>query len=121
MEKEINFAAIQNTQGKGTEMPFTGELLHNKATGMYACAACGAELFDSKTKFNSGTGWPSFDQAKKGAIKFHNDSKFGMKRIEVTCAKCGGHLGHLFEDGPAETTGKRFCINSCALEFKKKK
>lgn len=104
---------------KGTEMPFTGELLHNKETGMYTCAGCGAELFDSNTKFDSGTGWPSFDKAKKGAVKFHDDSAFGMYRVEVTCAKCGGHLGHIFNDGPKETTGKRFCINSCALEFKK--
>ncbi len=106
---------------KGTEMPFTGELLHNNGTGRYTCAGCGAELFDSKTKFDSGTGWPSFDRAKKGAVKFHDDSKFGMKRIEVTCAKCGGHLGHVFDDGPAETTGKRFCINSCSLKFQKGK
>jgi len=106
---------------KGTEEPFTGRLLYNKDKGSYFCVACGAELFDSKTKFDSGTGWPSFYQAKEGSVNFHEDYKFGMHRVEVTCAKCGGHLGHVFNDGPRETTGKRFCINSCALKFKKEK
>ena len=106
---------------KGTERAFTGELLHEKRNGMFVCAACGAELFDSSAKFDSGTGWPSFYDAKKGAVKFNEDVSLGMKRIEVTCVKCGGHLGHVFDDGPSETTGKRFCINSCSLGFKEKK
>ncbi len=104
---------------KGTERPFTGELLHEKRNGMFTCAGCGAELFDSDSKFDSGTGWPSFDKAKKGAVSFHDDSSLGMHRVEVTCSKCGGHLGHMFDDGPS-TTGKRLCINSCSLGFKEK-
>ena len=106
---------------KGTEKAFTGELLNEKRNGMFVCAGCGAELFDFSVKFDSGTGWPSFYDAKKGAVVFHEDTTLGMKRIEVTCAKCGGHLGHVFDDGPSDKTGKRFCINSCALGFKDKK
>ena len=105
---------------KGTEPAFSGKLLHNKEKGIYKCAGCGSELFSSETKFDSGTGWPSFwDIADKNKIKLKEDKSFGMKRIEVVCAKCGGHLGHVFADGPKEKTGKRYCINSCALEFKK--
>lgn len=104
---------------KGTERPFTGELLDVNEKGEYVCAACGAELFDSKTKFDSHCGWPSFDQAKPGTVVFTPDDTMGMRRTEVTCANCGGHLGHVFDDGPAETTGKRFCINSVSLKFKK--
>lgn len=104
---------------KGTETPFTGKLLKNKEKGMYVCGGCGAELFDSETKFDSGTGWPSFDGAKMENIDLLEDNSHGMKRIEVVCKKCGGHLGHLFDDGLTKT-GKRFCINSCALEFEKK-
>lgn len=103
---------------KGTEMPFTGHLLHNKASGTYKCAGCGAELFSSDVKFDSGTGWPSFTDAKAGAVEFHEDKSHGMRRVEVTCAHCGGHLGHVFDDGPQGK--KRFCINSCALGFEKK-
>jgi peptide-methionine (R)-S-oxide reductase len=105
---------------KGTEMPFTGKYVHTKDQGMYACAACGNQLFDSATKFDSGTGWPSFDQAIPGSVEFQDDSSMGMGRTEVTCAKCGAHLGHVFEDGPQETTGKRFCINSACLMLQKK-
>lgn len=105
---------------KGTEPAFSGKLLHNKEKGMYKCAACGSELFSSGTKFDSGTGWPSFwDVADKSKIKLKEDNSFGMCRIEVVCAKCGGHLGHVFDDGPRDKTRKRYCINSCALEFKK--
>lgn len=101
---------------KGTERPFTGEYLHSDADGKFACAACGNKLFDSDTKFDSGTGWPSFDQALPGAIAYHRDATHGMVRTEVTCAKCGSHLGHVFDDGPTGT-GKRYCINSVCLKL----
>lgn len=104
-----------------TEAPFTGELLHNKGTGDYACAACGAVLFDSNTKFDSGSGWPSFyDVKNSAAIKLKEDASQGMQRVEVTCANCGSHLGHVFNDAPDQPTGMRFCINSCALNFDSK-
>ena len=106
---------------KATEAPFTGKYVKNKEKGMYACAACGNELFSSETKFDSGTGWPSFyDVAKKGTVKLVEDNSHGMHRTEVVCAKCGGHLGHLFDDAVDMPTGKRYCINSCSLDFKKK-
>jgi peptide-methionine (R)-S-oxide reductase len=102
---------------KGTEPAFTGKYHDHKKDGMYRCAACGAELFASDAKFDSGTGWPSFDQALPGAVEMHEDNSLGINRTEVTCAKCGGHLGHIFDDGPVDTTGKRLCINSCSLDF----
>lgn len=106
---------------KGTEVPFSGKFLNHKANGMYSCLACGAELFDSKTKFDSGSGWPSFyDVAKSNAVKLTDDLSGGMKRIEISCASCGSHLGHVFNDAPQTPTGKRFCINSCALDFNPK-
>ena len=104
---------------KGTEMAFTGEYLHEKADGTYACAACGNPLFGSDAKFDSGTGWPSFDQALPGAIETHRDISGGMERTEITCARCGGHLGHVFDDGPTKT-GKRYCINSVCLDLEEK-
>ncbi len=104
-------------RGKGTEPAFTGALLDNKETGMYVCGACGAPLFSSDTKYESGSGWPSFWQAvDDAAVELHEDRSYGMRRTEVACARCGGHLGHVFEDGP-QPTGQRFCINSAALGF----
>jgi peptide-methionine (R)-S-oxide reductase len=105
---------------KGTEAPFTGKLLYNKSAGSYVCAACGAELFSSDTKFDTDCGWPSFYDAKKGAVIFTTDDSLGMHRTEVTCANCGGHLGHVFDDAPDQPGGQRFCINSAALQFLKK-
>jgi peptide-methionine (R)-S-oxide reductase len=101
---------------KGTEAPFSGELLKENRTGMFKCAACGNQLFESSKKFDSGTGWPSFDEALPGAVEFVTDDSHGMSRTEVVCAKCKSHLGHVFNDGPTQT-GKRHCINSVCLEF----
>lgn len=106
---------------KGTEQPFTGELLNNKKNGMYICAACHAPLFSSETKFDSGSGWPSFwDAVDESKVNLVPDHSLGMSRTEVQCANCGGHLGHLFNDGPTPT-GQRYCINSLSLDFEEKK
>lgn len=104
---------------KGTESPGTGKLLYNNEKGVYVCAGCGNELFTSDMKFDSHCGWPSFDkEIKGGKIITKKDVSFGMVRTEIMCAKCGGHLGHLFDDGPTET-GQRYCVNSLSLDFKK--
>jgi peptide-methionine (R)-S-oxide reductase len=106
---------------KGTEAPFTGHLLNEKGAGDFVCAACGQVVFKSDTKFESGSGWPSFNNpANTEAVKLKEDSSLGMSRTEVTCANCGGHLGHVFNDAPDQPTGQRFCINSCSLDFKPK-
>ncbi len=106
---------------RATEAPFTGALLQNKKSGDYACANCGQVLFDSETKFDSGSGWPSFYDVKdKNAIKLIEDNTHGMQRVEATCGYCGAHLGHVFDDGPVDKTGMRFCINSLSLDFKER-
>lgn len=116
-KKELTPEQYYVLREKGTERPFTGELLLNKEHGTYTCAACGNELFTDEMKFDSHCGWPSFDkEIAGGKIKTHADYSHGMVRTEIMCAKCGGHLGHLFNDGPTET-GMRYCVNSLSLEF----
>lgn len=106
---------------KGTEAPFAGKYVNSHDKGMYKCAICGTELFSSETKFDSGTGWPSFTEpANLKNIELKEDNEHGMHRTEVTCKKCGAHLGHVFEDGPKNEGGKRYCINSVCLELEKK-
>lgn len=132
LKKKLTPEQYKILRGKGTEKPFSSPLLDSHEKGMFACAVCGQELFTSNAKFDSGTGWPSFDQAIPGAVEFKRDDEYGTRlptpeavgnggqvtRTEVTCAKCGSHLGHVFNDGPAETTGKRFCINGSCLMHK---
>jgi peptide-methionine (R)-S-oxide reductase len=106
---------------KGTELPFSGKFVYNKNKGVYVCAGCSNKLFSSDKKFDSGSGWPSFwDVISNNSVELKPDHSFGMKRIEVVCSRCGGHLGHVFDDGP-QPSGKRFCINSLSLDFEEKK
>jgi peptide-methionine (R)-S-oxide reductase len=119
-EKRLTPEQYKVLRQRGTEAPFSGKLLHEKRDGMYRCAACGNALFSSDTKFDSGSGWPSFDQAIPGSVTLHEDYSGGMRRTEVVCANCGSHLGHVFDDGPQETTGKRYCINSVCLDLEAK-
>lgn len=106
---------------RGTEQPFSGKFVDHHDDGMYTCVACNTPLFASDTKFDSGSGWPSFsDVISKGNVELKTDTSHGMSRTEVICATCGGHLGHVFDDGPKDKTGLRYCINSACLDFKKK-
>ncbi|MBN1329457.1 MAG: peptide-methionine (R)-S-oxide reductase MsrB [Candidatus Heimdallarchaeota archaeon] len=121
-KKRLSKIEYQVLREKGTERPFTGEFWNHKEKGIYTCAGCGTELFSSETKFVSGCGWPSYyDVIDKDKIEERIDRSHGMKRIEVVCKNCGGHLGHLFDDGPSDKTGLRYCINSVSLMFKKSK
>jgi peptide-methionine (R)-S-oxide reductase len=104
---------------KGTDKPGDYGYTNTFDKGSYFCAACNAQLFESGTKYESHCGWPSFDNAIKGAVNYKDDNTFGMVRTEITCAKCGGHLGHIFDDGPKETTGKRYCVNTTSIKFVK--
>ncbi len=119
-KKKLSPEAYHVLREKGTEAAGTGKYVHEERSGMYACVACGNELFSSDAKFDSGTGWPSFDQALPGAVKYEHDVAYGMERTEVLCANCNSHLGHVFDDGPKDTTGKRFCMNSVCLNLKEK-
>lgn len=118
-KKELDPEVYAVTREQGTEAPFTGKYWNEHAKGVYKCSNCGLELFSSDTKFDSGTGWPSFDDPiNKEHVKLVEDSSHGMRRTEVVCARCDAHLGHIFDDGPKETTGKRYCMNSCSLDLK---
>jgi len=118
-KKQLDTETYQVLRKKTTERPFTGKYLHNKEKGTYVCAGCGAPLFSSDTKFDSGTGWPSFwSPYEKENVEEKSDRSLLMNRVEILCKQCGGHLGHVFEDGP-EPTGLRYCVNSLSLDFKK--
>ncbi len=116
-EEQLSREEYYILRQKGTERPFTGEFNMHFENGDYHCKGCGAKLFESEHKFESGCGWPSFDQAVEGAIEYIRDTTHGMIRTETVCANCGGHLGHVFNDGPRETTGMRYCINSISIGF----
>jgi peptide-methionine (R)-S-oxide reductase len=117
--EELTPEQYEVVRNKGTEAPFTSELNEVKDPGTFVCVACGQPLFDTENKFDSGTGWPSFDRPMEGEnVETAPDNSLLMRRTEVLCSRCDAHLGHVFDDGPAETTGQRYCINGCALEFR---
>lgn len=118
--RDLTPAQYEVLRHKGTERPFTGELLEEKRRGVFRCAGCGAEVFGSEAKYESGTGWPSFyEPMDEGNVELEADQSYGMVRTEVMCKTCGGHLGHVFDDGPAPT-GQRYCLNSVALDFEER-
>jgi peptide-methionine (R)-S-oxide reductase len=120
-QEKLTPEEYQVLRRKGTERPFSGKFYRNEAQGIYECGACGQPLFSSDAKFNSSCGWPSFDDPLQSEnVELHEDNTFGMRRTEVTCKNCGSHLGHVFPDGPQETTGQRYCINSLSLKFQPK-
>ncbi|MGJ8666154.1 MAG: peptide-methionine (R)-S-oxide reductase MsrB [Patiriisocius sp.] len=116
-KEQLTFQEYDVLRNEGTEPPFSSKLNKNYAPGTYVCAACNTPVFKSEHKFDSGTGWPSFDREIEGNVAFDTDNKLGYTRVEEHCATCGGHLGHVFNDGPKDTTGKRHCINGVALNF----
>jgi peptide-methionine (R)-S-oxide reductase len=117
-KRELTPEQYKVVREKGTEAPFTSELNEVKEPGVFKCVACGQPLFSSDNKFESGTGWPSFDRPMDhDVVETEADNSFMMRRTEVLCSRCDAHLGHVFDDGPADTTGQRYCINGCALEF----
>jgi peptide-methionine (R)-S-oxide reductase len=116
-KKKLSSDEYAVLRDKGTEAPFSGAYVHEKKEGVYRCKACGNPLFSSNAKFDSGTGWPSFDDAIAGSVKFEDDNSHGMRRTEVVCGRCKSHLGHIFPDGPTKT-GKRYCMNSVCLDLK---
>ena len=121
MKKKLSPQLYKVAIEKGTEVPFSGEYVYSKDKGTYNCSVCGNPLFSSDTKFDSGTGWPSFfEPVSKDAVEYHEDNSLGMVRTEITCGKCSSHLGHVFEDGP-KPTGKRYCLNCVSLDLKKDK
>jgi peptide-methionine (R)-S-oxide reductase len=120
LKKKLTPEEYEVLRQKGTEAPFSGKLLHETRDGTYNCKVCNTPLFSSDAKFDSGTGWPSFDKALPNAVKQIEDNAHGMHRTEVVCAKCGSHLGHVFDDGPTQT-GKRYCLNSVCLDLEPEK
>jgi peptide-methionine (R)-S-oxide reductase len=121
-DEELSPELYRVARRKGTEMAFTGKYWNSHEKGMYQCAVCGTELFSSDTKFDSATGWPSFTEpVNPDNIELEEDVSYGMQRIEVACKNCGAHLGHVFDDGPRDKGGKRYCINSVSLDLEKKK
>lgn len=120
LKKKLTEEEYKVLREKGTEAPFSGKLLHDDRDGMYKCKVCGQNLFSSESKFDSGTGWPSFDQALPGSVIETPDYTAGMQRVEITCSKCGSHLGHVFNDGPTDT-GMRYCLNSVCLDLEENK